>query len=254
MLKCLTETSAARFLCVCVSPPFLICFSAVCAGSKLMLALGGTCAAHSWPFHILTSSLPSLHPTRRWLTVPWRARRARRTRHPRLTGHPRGTSYAVTAFPAVAGFAWLAWKRGIRSQAGSMGCAQRISHITERPFVKSCMKMDKFPFYCSQWIPQRGDHGERQLVASREPGCLSLHIYSNKISVPSLSSYTCHPINLHHRADWSHTGNSAGEACGAADATRYFRVMLLLWKEMYQEFIFTFHSDMLGNRCVEWNC
>lgn len=82
----------------------------------------------------------------------------------------------------------------------------------------------------------------------------ALHIYRNEISVPSLSSYTCHPINLHHRADWSHTGNSAGEACGAADATRYFRVMLLLWKEMYQEFIFTFHSGMLGNRCAEWNC
>lgn len=118
----------------CVSPPFLIFvffFSAVCAGCKLMLMLCDFCVAHSWPFHVLTSSsLSSLHSARRRLAVPRRAGRARRTGNPRLTGHPRGTSYTITAFPAIAGFAWFTWKSGCRSKFGSTWCGQYTAGFT----------------------------------------------------------------------------------------------------------------------------
>lgn len=104
---------------------FLLLFSAVCAGCKLMLMLCGFHVAHSWPFHVLTSSsLSSLHSARRRLAVPRRARRARRAGNPRLTGHPRGTSYTITAFPAIAGFAWFTWKSECRSKFGSMWCGR----------------------------------------------------------------------------------------------------------------------------------
>lgn len=128
--KCLTEILGAR-LCFSSIPYFWVFFSAVCAGCKLMLMLCDFCVAHSWPFHVLTSSsLSSLHSARRRLAVPRRAGRARRTGNPRLTGHPRGTSYTITAFPAIAGFAWFTWKSGCRSKFGSTWCGQYTAGFT----------------------------------------------------------------------------------------------------------------------------